>query len=133
MRLWPILIMYCGGLTPKHIDVAELMKHIHFEETIPSIIYETKKDVHVGSFITPAPDFQLNKISIQKGEETLQHIQSTNIFFVLKGEITVNENEKNIFRCSQGQSWVGFNDGRFVAKASSDTVIYWASVPVINE
>ena len=27
-----------GGLTPKHVDVKELMKHVKFEPTIPNII-----------------------------------------------------------------------------------------------
>lgn len=120
-----------GGLTPKHIDVKELMKHVRFEATIPEITYEEKETTHLGSFHTPAADFQLNQLTLQKGETALLTLYSTNIFIVLKGEVTVRENEENHFKCTAGQSWLGFDAARISIEASSDTVIYQATVPKI--
>src|SRR4029453_9451423 len=52
-----------GGLTVKHIDVPELMKHIRFEATEPKIIHPVKR-VNSAEEIyeTPAADFQLSRI-----------------------------------------------------------------------
>ncbi|MBS1597974.1 MAG: mannose-6-phosphate isomerase, class I [Bacteroidetes bacterium] len=118
-----------GGLTPKHIDVNELLKHVRFEATIPDVIGETKIGVHLTTFVTPAEDFQLNKIALEKdGNVSLTH-GGTNIFIVLKGEVVVHEDDKNVFQREEGQSWVSFDGSRFSIKASRNAVIYEASVP----
>jgi mannose-6-phosphate isomerase len=118
-----------GGLTPKNIDVKELMKHVKFEATIPNIIDKKNMVNHVASFITPAADFQLNKIELRKGETVRLDTHSTNIFILLKGEITVQESEKNGFKCVEGESWLGFDGAAFSLKAGEDTVIYGAGIP----
>jgi len=118
-----------GGLTSKHIDVNELMKHVQFDATIPHIIHEKNTGNHIAAFITTAADFELNKITLKKGETVSLLSYSTMIFILLKGEITVHENEENEFVCLEGQSWLSFDKARFSLKAAADTVIYGAAVP----
>src|SRR5436309_2626192 len=57
-----------GGLTPKHVDVAELLKHVQFEATEPRIISEERTPGHITVYHTPAPDFELSRISLMRGE-----------------------------------------------------------------
>ncbi len=57
-----------GGLTPKHIDVPELLKNIRFEATEPNVILGVSVDGSVSVFQTPAPDFELSRIGLLKGD-----------------------------------------------------------------
>jgi mannose-6-phosphate isomerase len=119
-----------GGLTPKHIDVHELLKHVKFEETIPNIIHEEKIAGHIVSYPTPAPDFRLSKINLAKDESISVHSKSIEIYFVMKGAIDIEEN-KNHFRCSSGESFASFDDAAFEMKSIDNSEIYKASVPLI--
>jgi len=56
-----------GGLTPKHVDVKELMKHVIFEPTVPNIITGKTVEPERTVYQTPAQDFELSRLHIQKG------------------------------------------------------------------
>ena len=118
-----------GGLTSKHIDVKELMKHVQFEATTPGIIHEKNIGNHIAAFITPAADFELKKIVLKKGEMVSLLSHSTNIYILLQGEITVREHEGNEFSCDEGQSWLSFDGASYAVNANKDAVIYGAGVP----
>jgi mannose-6-phosphate isomerase len=118
-----------GGLTSKHIDVKELMKHVQFEATIPHIIHEKNMGNHTAVFPTPAKDFELNKISFSKGESASFSSYSTRIFILLNGEIRVSENQDNEFALRAGQAWLSFDGASYSVKAQDNSVIYGASVP----
>lgn len=119
-----------GGLTPKHIDVAELMKHVQFEETNPHIIEGKSKNGHITVYETPAPDFELSKIALKKDEAFTLHARSTEIFIVLKGTVTVREGGQHEFLRKTGESFVGFDGAQFELQAQEDAVLYRAGVPV---
>lgn len=53
-----------GGLTTKHIDVPELLKHVKAEATYPEIISGEKVDEHLLYYQTPVSDFRLEKIEL---------------------------------------------------------------------
>jgi mannose-6-phosphate isomerase len=118
-----------GGLTPKHVDVGELLKHIHFEPTIPNIIRETSIEKNVVAFKTPAPDFELGKIELAKDGLVSLHSRSTELFIVLKGEIEITENGENVFRCKTGDAWVSFDQANYGIHALNDALVFRASVP----
>jgi len=117
-----------GGLTPKHIDVHELLKHVKFEETIPNIIHETKIAEDVVSYTTPAPDFKLSKISIAKNESINVHSKSVEIYFVMQGSVQIKESE-NTFNRTSGEAFVSFDEAGFKIISAENTEIYKASVP----
>ncbi len=58
-----------GGLTPKHIDVPELMKNTRFEEVLPAKIRPESEADGWNTYPTPAPDFELSFRDIPEGEE----------------------------------------------------------------
>ena len=117
-----------GGLTPKHIDVTELLEHIKFEETIPHIIYEKKLDDHVWSYPTTAADFELSKIELNKNEHASVISESAEIFFVMKGTVEVKEQAHRL-ALSKGEAFVSFHASGFDIEASDDSLLYVASVP----
>jgi mannose-6-phosphate isomerase len=79
-----------GGLTPKHIDIEELLQHIHFEPTYPSIL----KGDHMASnelqFPCPVPDFGLTKIQLTQGESYTNETHSFEQFLVMQGAANIN-------------------------------------------
>ncbi|HEX4852223.1 MAG TPA: mannose-6-phosphate isomerase, class I [Puia sp.] len=118
-----------GGLTSKYISVGELMKHIRFEATDPELVQEIKSNTHTTSFETPAPDFELNKIELSKGEIFNGVAHSAQIYFLLSGRLTVTENEGFLFGRSAGQAWICFDQAKFTLEAEENSTLFFAKVP----
>jgi len=118
-----------GGLTPKHIDVRELLKHVRFEETQPHIIQGDNGQGHIVVYRTPAPDFELSKINLLNGETITVKAHSVEIFFVLEGRIGVIEEGVAPFSRKPGEAFVAFYKGKFDMVAQEDAVVYRAAVP----
>jgi mannose-6-phosphate isomerase len=118
-----------GGLTPKHVDVPELLKHVKFEETVPRIITEDQTPGHISVYRTPAPDFELSKISLVQGGSMTIRAHSVEIFIVLEGKIGVVEQEASPFGRKAGEAFLAFHQAKFELKAQADSVVYRASVP----
>lgn len=119
-----------GGLTPKHIDVPELLKHVKFEETIPSVIAGDEGDEDISVFYTPAPDFELAKIKLAKGNKITAVNRSVGIFIVLEGNVQVTDSLSNAFDRRRGESFVAFDQAKLSLEAREDAIVYMASVPV---
>lgn len=118
-----------GGLTPKHVDVPELLKHVRFEPTHPRIIPEDYGPGRIAVFHTPAPDFELSKISLLKGELLTIRAHSAEIFIVLEGKVGVIEAGAAPFTRKVGDAFLAFHQSKFELNAQEDTVMYRASVP----
>src|SRR5690606_1676073 len=56
-----------GGLTPKHVDVPELMKQVKFKQVKPAII-KPRSGSSETIYTTPAEDFELSGFQIKKNE-----------------------------------------------------------------
>jgi mannose-6-phosphate isomerase len=118
-----------GGLTPKHVDVPELMKHVKFESTFPRILSEDHGPGHISVYRTPAPDFELSKIGLLNGEAITMRTHSADIFIVLEGRVGVIEEGGEPFSRKPGDAFLAFHQAKFELKALSDAVVYRASVP----
>ncbi|MBO9571994.1 MAG: mannose-6-phosphate isomerase, class I [Chitinophagaceae bacterium] len=85
-----------GGLTPKHIDVNELLQHVIFEATIPNIISGQKNDTPEEIYITPADDFQLSRIKLKPGEGISIAAIISDIYFIYEGRLIARADEDQI-------------------------------------
>ena len=121
-----------GGLTPKHVDVAELMKHVKFDATIPSVITGKQADSIKTVYPTPAPDFELSRLQIARGESVKLSSRSIEIFLIFTGSVEVSESAENLFKRNKGEAWVSFDKAVSEIKALEDTTIYQASIPGIE-
>ena len=118
-----------GGLTPKHIDVAELMKHIKFEETVPRILTGQKRNNVERVYKTPAPDFELSKFELEKGG-TANFVTSTaDILFLKDGLVTISDGEKNV-ELKSGEAVIAFKGCSIQLSAHSAASLYRATVPL---
>jgi mannose-6-phosphate isomerase len=118
-----------GGLTPKHVNVQELLKHVKYEATVPNIISGKPVGSDRQIFSTPAPDFELSRLQIAKGQslQTISH--SAEMFLVFTGSAEIIEDGKKGFKRNKGEAWVSFDGATFTIMALEDTVVYQASIP----
>ena len=79
-----------GGLTPKHIDIDELLKHVNFAPTYPEVLSGDNISSNETIYPCPVPDFGLSKI-VLKGTESYT-IKSLNIemILVVEGEVDID-------------------------------------------
>lgn len=118
-----------GGLTPKHIDVAELMKHVRFQAHPPQVIKGTKAGEHEEVFTSPAPDFELSKITLAKNEVAEMTCITTEIFIVTSGIVLVKEKQGQPLRLTKGEAAVAFDDTSLTFTAEEHAEVYRASAP----
>jgi len=118
-----------GGLTNKHIDVKELMKHVRFEETIPNVLYPQKVGEQERLYRTGAPDFKLSSFSLQKGDTTSFESASAEIVLVINGGVSISTGT-NELELHQGEAAFITNHQSVHLNAISQTYLFRASVPV---
>lgn len=84
-----------GGLTNKQVDVPELLKHVRFLPIEPAIIKEGSiVSKGIEQFLTPAKDFQLQKLTIGAGDSLMIQAFTADIYLVLSGIVEVfSENQ----------------------------------------
>ena len=118
-----------GGLTHKHIDVPELLKHVICEETVPDILSGRINNRHETVFKTPVPEFQLSYISLYKGENFSFKTRTGEILVLLEGNAKFISGGEKI-RLSSGEAVFIVADREVEIQSTGKTLIYRASVPV---
>ena len=114
-----------GGLTTKHIDVAELLKHTNFEETIPNILPAIINDKGIIEYPAAVEDFAINGVPLSKDDQQTLESISAEIFIVIKGQVEIDGS--NIFR--KGDSFFIKPGVKYTLKASVESLLYKAFVP----
>jgi mannose-6-phosphate isomerase len=96
-----------AGLTDKHIDVAELMKHVEFKATIPDVLCPAAASHKV--FSSPAKEFQLHQYNLNKDEEVAT--TTAEIWFLTSGTVVVKSDntELSVRRGESFFMWAGTN------------------------
>jgi mannose-6-phosphate isomerase len=113
-----------GGLTPKHIDVAELMKHTTFEGVTPNVMKgEALNDVE-KVYPCPVEDFGISAIELRKGQNYKHKSTSAEIYLVIDGSIAVNDKQY-----SKGKSFYVLPSTSLTITANNQAIIYKAFVP----
>ena len=77
-----------GGLTPKHVDVPELLWVLNFEEGPPRVLRPSGEAEAV--YETPAPDFRLARIEVKGNTVTLPS-RGAQVLLVVEGGVTVKQ------------------------------------------
>jgi mannose-6-phosphate isomerase len=82
-----------AGLTDKHIDVKELLKHVDFKATVPAVL-PAGNDFAV-TYLSPAHEFELHAYQFN-GQQEMVVSQSPEIWFLLSGTATVKVEDVTI-------------------------------------
>lgn len=117
-----------GGLTPKHVDVPELLENILFEPTVPNIIKGSAGRTSEEIFETPARDFQLSRIIIQPLQGISLVAFRPDIYFVYEGHGHAVADELSVtFR--SGDALMVFPGTAVHLNTDDRAILYRASVP----
>ncbi len=115
-----------GGLTPKHVDVAELLKHTLFEGIVPEIM---TGEIHGTETIyrCPVPDFVVSEIELSKETAYNNTAYSVEILLVTEGEAEcVSGNQ--ILQLSKGDAVVVIANETYNINTNTRAVLYKAGV-----
>ncbi len=116
-----------GGLTTKHIDVKELLKHTKCEPTEPNILKGTP--IEGGRvYKTIAPDFELSSYTLKAGESVEMTPRSAEIILLVSGNATVAE-EVTLQLHPGAPAAALFPGSTIKVFASTDALIFKAAVP----
>jgi mannose-6-phosphate isomerase len=119
-----------GGLTPKNVDIAELMKHVIFEPVDPWII---QGSVENGERVykTPANDFEVSSFELNAGESASFDTETADILLVTDGNVEL-ECAGQKMELEKGESAVVFGARPALLQATQPSVAFRATVPVHN-
>lgn len=121
-----------GGLTPKHIDVPELLKHVKCEATIPAIIQGTANEEGEISYATPVPDFRLSMFDLKAGETVSFTPESVEIILLTNGVAELDD-EENLVKLQLGNpSAVVFPGQTVYLAAATDCTVFRAREGIHN-
>ena len=116
-----------AGLTDKHIDVAELVKHVKFKETVPNILGTSDVEKEEVLFSTPAAEFELYQYRVNSAPIAF-HSKSAEIVLVLSGRIVVSYKEETL-KLSKGEAAFIIADTGYTIHATEEAEVYRATVP----
>ena len=114
-----------AGLTEKHIDVDELLKHVSFAETFPNILGSSADVQEELVFETPAEEFELYQYHL-KGSNVRLHATNAEIILVLEGNTSITSGSKSV-PLKKGEAVFILADTDYIITSSSE--IFRATTP----
>lgn len=85
-----------GGLTPKHIDVPELLAIVQFAAIAPTPITPIEPVAGQLDFVLPVEDFGLSILSLSPGRSFRWEERVPRTVFVLDGEVTLTSGSRTL-------------------------------------
>lgn len=110
-----------AGLTDKHIDVGELMKHVRFEATIPNIIRAREENEQV--YETPAKEFELTRLLVSNTRKL--RTESATIVFAYEGKLSLNGDTESL-RIERGEAALVLANQEIELRSDGETAVVFA-------
>ena len=109
-----------GGLTPKHVDIAELQAVVDFSSLEVRPIEATKVLSGLSRYAADCPDFALYRVDLT-GATVLADLQISgdSIMLCTQGEIAVSDSLEERVVLKRGEAALVTADARFVSLAGS--------------
>ena len=119
-----------GGLTPKNVDVAELMRVLRFDEGKVDIIHGIDAGKGETVFATPAAEFELSRIQCSKDKGYDSGTRTgPDILIVMEGEVTATADGDKL-QINKGGAFFASQDCSYKFTSQSESaVVFKASVP----
>jgi mannose-6-phosphate isomerase len=116
-----------AGLTPKYIDVPELLKHTLFESVVPNIM--KGNSLQTGEMVYPCPveDFGIAKIDINPTISYQSIAKSFEILIVIEGGVSINNN----LVLKKGEAAGLLPGADYTIRSSGNSTLFKAFVPGI--
>jgi mannose-6-phosphate isomerase len=78
-----------GGLTPKHVDVPQLLKHTIFEGVTPCVMKGEEIKKGEKNYSCPVDDFGIGKIELEAGQAYASSASSIEIIVIMEGDMQI--------------------------------------------
>jgi len=122
--------VFRGGLTQKHINVPELLKHLNFDSIIPKILMGFPISSMEKVFKTAAPDFELSQIKLsRRAIYRAKSNPSAQVIIVAEGEAVVLGVSKEI-NLKTGDIFFVEANTPYKMMSKQDALVFMAKVPV---
>jgi mannose-6-phosphate isomerase len=113
-----------GGLTPKYIDVPELIKHTLFEGIIPMVMKGNEIRSGEKNYPCPVPDFAISKIDLNGNMSYHNTSESMEILLVTDGGAVLN----NSMALKKGEAICVLPGANYTLISSGNCTIFKAFV-----
>ena len=119
-----------GGLTPKHVDVPELLRILSFESGAPPTLNGDPVSDTERAYRTPAEEFELSRIALRAGQEYAGHpAQGPDSILVLDDSATLTAPGQSL-SLPRGSIVLAPWNLRYVLKTrAGGAVLFKASLP----
>jgi mannose-6-phosphate isomerase len=117
-----------GGLTTKHIDAAELLKHVKCEATHPQILAGEQTADGDKVYKTTAPDFQLSVFELEKGDTVSFEPATVEILLITEGAAELDDDKIAIKLEPGNPSAVVFPGQSVYLAAAAKSTVFRASL-----
>lgn len=118
-----------GGLTPKHVDVAELMQTLTFESGPSKVLRGVTASDSATVYPTPAAEFEVSRITLAPGaslESGVDH--GPDAVIMIEGTADCRSRDDTL-ALDRGSVFFAPNGVEYAIEASVPTVAFKASVP----
>jgi mannose-6-phosphate isomerase len=119
-----------GGLTNKHIDVKELMKHVKCEATHVRILSGEQVGSVERIYSTSAPDFQLSIFELKAGDSVSFSPVTAEIMLLTEGNATLDNGNDPVKLEAGHPSAIVFPGKEAKLGSSNGATVFRASVPI---
>lgn len=117
-----------GGLTPKHVDVTELLKHIRFEGITPQLLEGESADTFEKLYPCPVPDFVIGKIAIDRAAKYANRAFSLEILITLEGSAALKAGGDTL-SLERGEAALVTSGTGYTLTTEGEAVVFKASCP----
>ena len=115
-----------AGLTDKHINVKELMRHIKFQQTVPDIINPLHDQEQI--YYSDAEEFELCRYDLKVGNSITLQSKTAEIFLVLEGSLRITW-DKGSLEMKQGEAMIMIAQKKALFVATKDSVFFRVTIP----
>lgn len=117
-----------GGLTPKHVDVDELLRIVRFEDGAPQVMDGEAADGVERIYRTPAEEFELSSLDVIEGKAA-REARGPEILLVMEGAAAIAAGQAAV-ELQRGQAAL-VGAGTVYALAAAGRAVLWrARVPL---
>jgi mannose-6-phosphate isomerase len=116
-----------GGLTKKHVDVPELLKHTIFEGIFPAIL-GTGEDKEFSEFTFPVPDFNISRYLATKSLTVTVNSKTVEIILVMGGSASAKNGMQSL-NLKKGESIVLIAGEEIELQLEPGCLLFRASAP----
>jgi mannose-6-phosphate isomerase len=115
-----------GGLTSKHIDVGELLKHTTFQGVVPNVMKGIMLNDSEKTYPCPVADFGISLLEVEEGKQYASKSSSAEIYLVVEGAVDVIGGNQQF---KKGAAFFVLPHNDVSLKARSASMVYKAYVP----